>query len=371
MAGIRLGAHWSVLVVASLIAWTLGAFVLPELEPGYRVGEYWAVGIGAALLFFASLLAHELGHSVIARRQGIAVDEITLWLLGGVSKLGSDSRNAVEEMRMAAIGPGISLALGFAFGTLAASAQVLGVPRLLVAGLAWLGGINVLLGVFNLLPAFPLDGGRLLRAFLWWRRGDRVSATQSAARAGQAFGYGLIALGVAEALFGGIGGLWLVLIGWFVIQAAQAEASMVVQRELLADVRIRDVMTRDPVVVPEAISVQELIERFVLGARHSAYPVTAPDGRAVGIVTLDQVRQVPPAARGATTVGSVAVRPPAAVTCTTAEAVTDVLARMASAGARRALVVEHDRVVGIVSMTDVARMVESRALLSPTARRTS
>lgn len=362
VAGIQLGAHWSVLLVAALIAWTLGAAILPEVEPGHDVLAYWLVGVGAAVLFFASLLAHELGHSLIARRQGVEVREITLWLLGGVSKLGADSGSAIDELRMAAIGPAISLVLAAAFGVVAVVVDLAGISTLVAAGLYWLAGTNLLLGLFNLIPAFPLDGGRILRAFLWRRHGDRVRATMSAARAGQAFGYALIAIGIAQFLFVGAGGLWLVLLGWFVTQAAQAEAAMVTQRELLSGVTVRDVMTPDPVVAPAEISAQDLIDRFVLGSRHSAYPVVDAQGDVVGLVTLDEVRRVPVESRATTPVAQIAVRPPAAVVVQPDDAVTNALARMVSQGARRALVLDGGRVVGIVSMTDVGNTIERRQI---------
>ena len=220
IAGIQVGVHWSVFAVAALIAWTLAAYVLPELQPDYGAVSYWSVGMVVALVFFMSLLAHEFGHSLVARRHGIRVDEITLWLLGGVSKLGADSATAGDEFRMAVIGPVISLGLGFAFAAVAGLAALAVVPDLVVAGLMWLAVTNLLLGVFNLLPAFPLDGGRVLRAMLWERSGSRLRATETAARVGQACGFGLVALGVAEFLFGGFTGLWMVLLGWFITQSA-------------------------------------------------------------------------------------------------------------------------------------------------------
>jgi Zn-dependent protease len=357
-----------VLAIAALIAWTLAGFVLPELEPGYNTASYWLIGVLVACIFFASLLAHELGHSLIARRHGIPVDEITLWLLGGVSKLGADSKTAGDEFRMAVVGPLISLGLGLAFGLLAGFAALVNTPGLLVAGLVWLSATNLLLGVFNLIPAFPLDGGRILRSILWHRTGDRVRATQSAARAGQITGYVLIALGVAEFLFGALTGLWLVLLGWFVSKAAQNEAALVTQQALLADVKVRDIMSPDPVTVPAGLMVDELIDRYVLGSRHSAYPVVGVDGQPVGLVTLASIRGVPAPQRSAVAVASAMHKLADVVVASPDDTVNAVLGRMLPAQARRALVVENGRLVGVVSMTDVARALEARSLVVPTGR---
>ncbi len=363
IAGIQVGAHWSVFAIAALIAWTLASFVLPELEPGYPTASYWIVGVIVALVFFASLLAHEFGHSLVARRHGIAVDEITLWLLGGVSKLRADSETAGDEFRMAVIGPMISLGLGFAFGFVAGLAALVNVSSLAVAGLVWLAATNLLLGVFNLLPAFPLDGGRVLRAILWYRSGDRLRATETAARAGQACGYLLIGLGVAEFLFGGVAGLWLVLLGWFVIQAARNEASVVAQTELLAGVAVREIMSPEPVTVVEDLPIDQLIDRYVLGSRHSAYPVVTATGTPIGLISLDSVRRVPPAERASTTVGTAMDHLAAVVVIAPDDKVNAVIPRMVQAHARRALVVQPDgHLVGLLSMTDIGRSLDARSL---------
>jgi len=226
VAGIRVGMHWSVLVMVIMIAWLLGGQVLPSMTPHQAAVAYWAVAVPCAAAFMAALLAHELAHSLVARRYGVPVTSITLWALGGVSELGGQPPTARAELRIAAAGPATSLAAGLIFGGLAAAVRAGDGPGLAVAALGWLAAMNVLLAGFNLLPGAPLDGGRILRAFLWRRTGDRVRAAQSAAAAGRAVGGALMIIGLGEVLFwADAGGLWLALIGVFVMSAAVAEAT--------------------------------------------------------------------------------------------------------------------------------------------------
>jgi Zn-dependent protease len=252
VSGIRLGANWSLFPILLLVAWTLAVTLLPSAAPGYTTAGYWVFGLLTAAAFYACLLAHELAHALVARRHGVQVKGIILWLFGGVAQFEGDTPNARAELQVAAAGPAASLALA---GTMAAASWLLGevgTSSLLVASLAWLAGINALLAVFNLLPAFPLDGGRILRAMLWRRWDDRLRATAVAARVGTVGGYLLIALGVLEFLTGagGIGGIWLALIGWFITVAARQQHEQVRRHSSFGTLRVRDAMTTEPVVVP-------------------------------------------------------------------------------------------------------------------------
>lgn len=297
--GVRVGANWSLLVVFWLIAWALAASELPSVAGGYSTASYWFAGIGVALLFFASLLAHELSHAVVARRARIEVEGIVLWLFGGVSLLKSEPRSPGIELRMAVVGPLTSLGLAAGFFGLSNLAWALGGGRLLASSLAWLALINGVLGVFNLVPAFPLDGGRVLRAFLWWRQHDKYRATATAAGAGRVFGAVLVGLGILALLYGDwLDGLWVGFLGWFLMSAAQAQASMAALARRLAGIRARDVMR--PV---------------------AAGQPTKP---------LDQ-----------------------AVTCQADEELVEVARRMAPLRDKPAVVLDHGTVVGVVSPDDV------------------
>src|ERR1700716_3146675 len=215
IAGIHVGLNWSLLVIAALIAWSLANSLLPSAAPGQTSGAYLFAGVVSAFVYLACLLAHELAHSVVAMRRGVKVEGITLWLFGGVSRFSSESSSPGAQALITFVGPLTSLLLGIVF--FLASVAFGGGPRpsLLAATLSWLGYINILLGFFNLLPAFPLDGGRLLQSLIWLRTGDRMRATSIAARIGMGFAFLLIAYGLATFLVAGnlIGGLWSVFLG--------------------------------------------------------------------------------------------------------------------------------------------------------------
>ncbi|MER7839129.1 site-2 protease family protein [Streptomyces sp. NPDC096040] len=358
IAGVRIGIHWSVLLIFGIIAFGLAQGRLPHEYPGHAPVVYWAAGLGAAVVFFASLLAHELAHAVVARRNGVVVDDIVLWLLGGVARLKSEASSPGAELRIAGVGPLVSLLLGglFLLGTWLLA--LVSAPGLLVEVVAWLAGINLLLAVFNALPAAPLDGGRLLRAFLWWRTGDRLRATAGATAAGRVLGWLFIGLGLVVFMRGGgFGGLWLALIGWFLIVAATAEGRQAQLRGVLASVPVRDAMTRDPLTVPAVLTVADLLADPLYRYRHSAFPVTDQDGAPVGLVTLDSVRQVTPETSGTVTVGEVMVPLSRTTVTSPDDSLADLLPRMEPGAEHRVLVMDEGRLVGILSLSDISRTV--------------
>jgi Zn-dependent protease len=222
IAGIDIRLHWSWPVAATLIALSLAGGVFPDEVPGLSGGAYLAMGVATALLFFLSVLVHELGHALEARREGLPTRAITLWMLGGVAQSGAPFPRAGVEARVALAGPAVSAALGAA---LVGVGRMTGLPVGLAAVLEWLGWTNLLLLAFNMLPAFPLDGGRVLRAVLWALSGSRLRATRAAARVSQVLSAVLMALGVIGFVAGVSGGLWLAFVGWFVMSAATAELS--------------------------------------------------------------------------------------------------------------------------------------------------
>lgn len=364
IAGIPIGVNWSVLIIAALLAAGLAGGALPDEAAGYPTGVYWFVGTLTALAFFGSLLAHEMAHALIARRNGMPVEGITLWLLGGVSRLGGDAPSAPVELRMAIAGPATSLGLGLVLLGLAAAGGPLNAPRLVTVAVGWLGFINVVLGVFNLAPAFPLDGGRVLRALLWHIHGDRLRATATAAAAGRGFGYLLVAGGVLAATAGYVfNGLWFVLLGWFVVMAARSEQAQVTQHALLSGVRVRDVMSHDPVTAPPHLTVSQFLEHYVLARRYSAYPLVDDEGLVTGLVTLDRLRTVAPAERDTTEVGTIAFGPADVPSAAPDDSVETLIPGLLTSRSGRALVFEGNHLVGIVSRTDIAHTLERRALM--------
>lgn len=357
IAGVRVGVHWSVLLIFGIIALGLSQGHLPETYPGRVWAVYWAAGLCTAVVFFASLLAHELAHAVVARRNGVEVDDIVLWLLGGAARLKSEASNPGRELRIAGVGPLVSLLLGGLFTLATWLLDLASASGIVVEMATWLAGINVLLAVFNALPAAPLDGGRLLRAFLWWRTGDRLRATAGATAAGRVFGWLLVVLGlVAFMRTGEFGGLWLALIGWFLITAATAEGRQAQLRVVLAGVPVQDAMTPEPLTVPADTTVAGFLTDARYRYRHSAFPVTE-DGAPVGLVTLNSARKVPQAEAHAVTVRDVMVSLSQTTVVEPDSPLADLLPRMEPGAEHRVLVMDHGRLVGIVSLSDVSRTV--------------
>jgi Zn-dependent protease/predicted transcriptional regulator len=367
IAGIPVGVNWSVIVIVALFAWSLATVTLPDLAPGYAQSAYWTVSIVLALAFFGCLLAHELAHSIVATHHGVGVDSITLWLLGGVSKLEGEAADPSSELRIAAAGPGTSVALGTLFGVLAGLLAVTSEPALAVAAFGWLAVINVVLALFNLVPAAPLDGGRLLHALVWRRTGDHAGATVAATRAGRWFGGGLVGLGVLLTLGGVVTGLWFVLLGWFLIAAARAEATHELLHDAFAHLRVRDIMTPSPIVVPGDVAVADLVDEWFLRHRCSAFPVVADDGHATGLVTLRRVRATDRRSWPTLRVNDLADGLESVATGAPDEPLTALFERMGAAhgGDGRALVLEHGDLVGIVSPTDLQRAIAVVGLHGP------
>jgi Zn-dependent protease/predicted transcriptional regulator len=364
VAGVPIGVNWSVLVIFALLAWGLSAMQFPRAYPGHPGWAYVLAGVAAAVVFLLGLLAHEISHAVVAQRNGLSVHSITLWVFGGVAELRGEARSPGAELRIAGVGPLVSLLIGVAFGAVAAVLATVSGTGLAFGAFAWLAGINVALAVFNVLPAAPLDGGRLLRAALWKWRGDRTWAAVIAARAGRIFGAVLIVVGLVQFLVGaGVSGLWLALIGWFLMGAATAEEQQARVGSALAGVQVRDVMTPHPQTIPPDASVADFVDRHLMAHRHSAFPLTEQD-RPVGLVTLDRVRQVPYEQRAAVSIRDVACRPEELVLAAPDEPLTDLMPRLADCADGRALVVEDGRLVGIVSPSDISRAVQHGALRS-------
>lgn len=299
MAGVELAIHPSWLVIAFLITYSLAVAQFPQQFPGWSGGLYWIVGAATALLFFASVLAHELSHALVARRFGLRVQGITLFIFGGTTSIDSDSRSPREEALIALAGPATSIVLGAAFVGIGAVIEQPQVSALV----GWLGVVNLVLGAFNLIPGFPMDGGRVLRALLWRLRGDRLAATRNAALVGRGLAYVLIALGVLWALSPGglFGGIWLALIGWFLSNAAEATAAQAGVERSLSGVRVRDAMDADPPSVSPNESVADLVSERMLRGEDRSFLVRHEDGGLAGVVTLGDVRPLPrddwPAAR--------------------------------------------------------------------------
>ncbi len=373
IAGIDVHVDWSLLIVFFLIANSLALGLFPAWHPDWGAGLAWITAIAAALAFFASVLAHELSHALVGRRSGAVVPRITLFVFGGVAHLEHEPKRWRAELWMALVGPLTSLVLALVFVYLAGALVPEGAtidleqPGQALAQLGpgsslllWLGQVNLMLALFNLVPAFPLDGGRVLRAILWGATGDVRRATRWASRLGQAFAWLLIALGVLMILgarvpvfgSGAFGGLWLAFIGWFLNNAALMSYRQLLTREALEGVPVSRLMqTRFETVSPHA-TVHELVEEHLLRSGQRAFPVLDGD-RLEGMVCLSDVTGVSPQRRASTAVAQI-MTPAARLASVppTADAY-EALALLGQRDLAQIVVVEGDRLRGLLRREDV------------------
>ncbi|HEY3724749.1 MAG TPA: site-2 protease family protein [Acidimicrobiia bacterium] len=358
--GIEVGVHWSVLVIAGLLAF--------GLTGGIADAELWIVAILAVACFLGSLLAHELAHSVVARRNGMQVTGITLWLLGGVAQLGGPMPSAGAELRIAAAGPATSIALGVGFFLVAIAGAASGVvSALVVSAIAWLALVNGVLAVFNLIPAAPLDGGRILAGALWARHGDRNRAEITATRAGKVVGFGLIAAGLVGTILAvPFVTIWTALLGWFIVSAASAEQRHAVLSRSLGDLRVRDAMSPKPETTRGWVTVQAFIDAANADPpRHDAFPVEQWEGGISGIVTLDAIRAVLPEARLTTRIVDVTIPLPSLTVSVPDERLVDLMSRPPNGRLPYVLVFAAGELVGIVTATDIQRVMAIASLRPP------
>ena len=358
LGGVQVRIHWSWLVVFALIVWSLAATVFPSQNPELSDGVHLAMAVAAALVFFASVLLHELGHAWQARRDGLEIDGITLWLFGGVAQFKGAFPNPGAEFRIAIAGPLVTVVLSGGFALLALA----GLPSAVDGVAAWLGYINLTLLAFNLIPALPLDGGRVLRAALWRARGDLGWATRVAADVGMGFGYLFIALGVLMFIIeGSFSGAWLAFIGWFLLQAATAEARYVATEQALAGLHVRDLMVRNPVVVDPDITVGRFMDEVASSRRFTTYPVVDRGGRPIGLLAFSSVAAVPRSEWDTRRVRDTMIALDEVPLLSESTSAVDALADLSSRpGQNRGLVVNNGDLDGLLSITDLARALEAR-----------
>jgi Zn-dependent protease len=352
IAGIRVGAHWSALVTLGLFTFLLGRSLADTHGNSAAV---WLIAVAGAVGLLASLLCHELAHSIVASRSGAPVQRVVLWLLGGVSELGDEPKDARSDLRIALAGPLTSLVLGAGLAGVASTVDAV-VSGPVPSMLGWLGAMNLVLAVFNLLPGAPLDGGRVLRALIWQHTGDQLRAATVAGRSGRVIGLSLLILGAAESiLVGNATGLWLVLLGWFLYRAADNELATAGLRHRLGDTRIRDVMTEHPLSVPATWSVTELLHSQAVHTGHRVFPVTDSAGRPVGVLSWSDLTALPAAARPTTAVRAVARALPPAARAAGDELLSTVASRVVLRPDFDVItaVDTHERLVGLVTATDL------------------
>jgi len=349
---IRVDASW--LAVAVLFPWTLATAVFPALRPGLPKTAYWSMGILGSFGLFASVVVHEMSHALVARRFGIVIRSITLFLFGGVAEMAGEPSSPRSELLVAAAGPAASFGLAFVGLVATTLGGLAGLPAPVQVVLAYLAVINAALAVFNLVPAFPLDGGRILRSVLWHWKGNLRWATRISSLLGAGFGLLLISLGVLRVVQDDfMGGMWWFLIGLYVRHAAQMSYQQLLLRQALGGEPVARFMRSNPVTVPRSISVQQLVQDYVYRYHFKMFPVLDDSGRLFGCVSTQQVRNLPHDEWDSQTVGAIAERCGPDNTVTADTDALRALSRMSRTGDSRLLVVDGDRLLGILALKDL------------------
>ncbi len=352
---VRIDLSWLIILV--LVVWSLSAGVFPHWYEDLHWGTYLGMGFAAALGLFASIVFHELCHSLVARRYGLKMEGITLFLFGGVAEMGDEPESPKVEFLMAVAGPIASILVSAVFFSAYYTGLALDWTMTVTGVLWWVGFINAVLAAFNLIPGFPLDGGRVLRSVIWHYTQNLRKATESASRAGAAFGMTLIVLGFLFLLMGNlIGGLWWILIGMFLRSAAQQGLQQVIIRELLHGDTVSSFMNEAPVSVPPTISVEELVEDYVYKHHFKMFPVVDGDMLS-GCISTKEIKNLPREQWNQMTVADAMTSCAADNTVSPDADAMDALRKMSKTGISRMMVVDDGRLVGIIALKDLLQFL--------------
>jgi len=359
--GIPIDINYSWFIIFGLVIFTLAQGIFPLEIPDLNPLIYWLMAIFSAILLFASLLAHELSHSLVAVRNNLPISGITLFVFGGVAHLEKEPTSPSIELKMAAAGPAMSFSLGIIFFALTQLLYHFGAPNYLLSITDYLFLINVIVGIFNLIPGFPLDGGRILRSLIWWRTNNLRKATGIASAFGKGFAFFLMAFGLIR-LFNGeiISGVWFIFIGFFLQEAAEVSYRQVVMNKILSGVKVSDLMTRDVITVPAGITLDQLLEKYFFRFRFASFPVIEDD-QLLGLITLHDIKEVEREKWPQVTVREIMIPVNDKIIINKESEATDALAKMASSGSGRLLVVDNSKLIGILSQRDVMRLFEFKA----------
>lgn len=357
--GIEVRLDYSWFVVFFLVLWWFAQALFPQRHPGLGPATYVAMGVVGAFLFFSSVLLHELAHSAVARARGIEVEGITLFIFGGMARIRSEAETPKDEFLITVVGPLSSVLIGLALFGVARASELWGISVAVTGVADELAFLNFVLAAFNLVPGFPLDGGRLLRSLIWYVTGDLRKATRWPAITGRGFGFLLVGLGMLS-LFSGliVNGMWLVLIGWFLAQTAGASYRQLILRRILEGVLAREAMTRNPETVRPDITLSTMVDEYLLRRRYNAFPVEDDAGRLLGLITLAQIKAIDRDRWPVTEVGTVMMQVSDAATVRPDDSLAEVLSKMETVGVGRALVVNAGRLEGVITRADVAQWLE-------------
>jgi Zn-dependent protease/CBS domain-containing protein len=357
--GITISLEYSWIIIFLLVLWSLSSGYFPFYYPGYTILGYWTIGFFATILFFSSIVAHELAHSLTAMRSGIEINEITLFIFGGIAKISRESSDPRTELKIAAAGPLCSLAIALFFWVL---------TRIVTSGpvfavFNYLGWINVALAVFNLVPGFPLDGGRILRALVWWRTGSLTLATKWASDIGVGFAWALMLLGGLQIFSGSlVGGFWLILIGMFLRGIAAGGYQEVLLQQALKGVLVQEVMVKDVVSVPVDLSLNQVAEQYFLKYGYGGFPVVE-NGRPVGIINLAQLGEIDNEDFHHKTVRDIVIPLDEDRTTSKSASLVDALRKMLQTGSGRLVVMEGDNMAGMITRNGLMRFMELRRIV--------
>ncbi len=360
IAGIDIHIDSSWFVIFILFTWALANSYFPQQYPDWHKGQYWLIGLFTSLLMFASVLFHELSHSLVAKVQGEEVQRITLFILGGVAQISEEPKKPWKELTMALVGPASSMALAVGFFVM--SFFLASVSEPLKASFFYLALINMILGLFNLLPGFPMDGGRVLRALIWQATGDVKKATSIASKVGQGVAFLLIFLGVFQILRGDLGGLWLIFVGWFLHSAAIRGYQQVTMESALKGVRAKELMREDFERISGDMLVNELVENYILHKRERVFLVEDEDSLH-GIVCLEDVKATPKDKWPGTKVADIMTPKDKLEAVSPNDDGNTVLKSLTSKDIHQVPVVEGGKVKGIICRSDVLRYIQLRSEL--------
>jgi Zn-dependent protease/CBS domain-containing protein len=349
---IKVDPSW--LIIAALVTWSLSQSFFPDALPGHSSQAYLAMAIVAMLGLFISLLLHELAHSVVARHLGVPIKSITLFLFGGVAELEAEPKSGIAELWIAIAGPLMSLVLALGFWSLSGIANLIAVAPAIISVLSYLALINLVLALFNMVPAFPLDGGRVLRAYLWHRSGDVLAATRTAARSGTFFAYFLMAVGVTGLFQGAVvAGLWQVMIGGFVLMAARAAYTAQLSKTVFEGQTVGTLMSPDPITVSPDVTLATFVNQIMLRHKVSFVPVT--EGEVLlGHIDQSLLSGLDRENWASTRVGDVFVGLHDAVMVSPETLVPDLMDRIGQTGQRKFMVVSDHRLEGVITLSDLS-----------------
>lgn len=358
IAGIEIGIHYTWLIVFALITWSLAVGFFPQNFPGFGVTAYWILGAISAILLFVSVLIHELSHSLVAISRGMPVASITLFIFGGVSNIQEEAHSPADEFWMSFVGPLSSLILGAVCFAVLGFAPVM--PRQVEAVLAYLAIVNILLGIFNLIPGFPLDGGRVLRAILWWATGNLRKSTRIAASTGQVVAYIFIFGGLFLAFTGEfLSGIWIIFIGWFLNNAAESSYRQTAMEEGLRGVKVSQLMINEPCTVTPDTSLEEVVHEYMLKRNIRALPIVE-NGELRGIVTLSDIKAIPASRWPEVPAGEVMSQSQKLVTLSPQDDMGKAVQAMAVDDLNQLPVVQEGKLVGLLSRSNVIRFLQVR-----------